>query len=296
MRIRHFILMGVFLGAASFVPNNALAEKNGSADQHVPQNIEVRTQVLHKAYTPEATNKSVPVSSDSVNKKPEQVGQKPVEKPDSRPTQFIKPVQKLPDKTDISNEEVIPSIKKKIKAGKPPEPAVLEKDQTSSQAKPKGVTPKFTKASEVLPPSQRKYEADQHSHTPGGNAKPENFTEDEDLSVSKKKRSSLNLAEEPLKEDKQKSSSDNRKNPRVIEIMSNPPQRTQSPGGQSNEQFSAGAGMISFIAGLLDWNEYFGWNHGRIYNSREADYFHQWINAPPSPPPKAAPFFLTFTA
>jgi hypothetical protein len=296
VRIRHFILMGVFLGAASFFPNNALAEKNGSANQPVPQNIEVRTQVLHKADTPEATNKAVPVSSDSVNKKPEQVGQKPVQKTDSRPTQFIKPVQKLPDKTDRSNKKVIPSLKKKIKAGKPPEPVVLEKDQAPSQAKPKGVTPKFTKASKVLPPSQRKYEADQHSHTPGGNAKPENFTENENLSVSKMKRSSLNLEEEPLIEDNQKSPSDNRKSPRVIEIMSNPPQRTQSPGGQSSEQTSAGAGAISFIASLFGWNEYFDWNQGRLYNSRQAVYFHQWIKAPPSPPPKAAPFFLPFTA
>lgn len=296
MRIRHFILMSVFLGAASFFPNNAFAEKNGSAGQPVPQNSEVHTQVIRKADTPEASNKAVPVNSDSVNKKPEQVGQKPVQKPDSLPTQIIKPVQKLPDKTDRSNEKVIPSIKKKIKAGKPPVPAVMEKDQAPTQAKPKVVTAKFTKASKVLPPSQKSYEADGHSHTPGGNAWPETFTENEKRSVSKKNSSSLNLAEEPLLEDNPKSPSDNRKNLGVIEIMSNPPQRTQLPGGQSNEQISAGAGTISFVAGLFDWNEYFGWNHARIYYSRQADYFHQWINAVPSPPPKAAPFFLTFTA
>lgn len=288
--------MGVFVGAASFFPNNAFAEKNGSTGQPVPQNSDVHTQVIRKADTPEASNKAVPVISDGVNKKPEHVGQKPVQKADSRPTQSIKPVQKLPDKTDRSNEKVIPSIKKKIKAGKPHEPAVLEKGQAPIQAKPKVVTAKFTKASKVLPPSQRSYEADEHSHTPCGNTKQEIFTEKEELSVSKKKRSSLNLTEEPILEDKQKTPSDNRKNPRVIEIMSNPPQRTQSPGGQSNEQISSGAGTISFIAGLFDWNEYFGWNHGHIYNSRQSDYFNQWINAPPSPPPKSAPFFLTFIA
>lgn len=33
MHIRHFILMGVFLGAAAFLPNNVFAEKNEAAGQ-----------------------------------------------------------------------------------------------------------------------------------------------------------------------------------------------------------------------------------------------------------------------
>jgi hypothetical protein len=296
VRIRHIILMGVFLGAASLFPNNAFAEKNGSAGQPVPQKSEVHTQILPKADTPEALNKAFPVNPDNVNKKPEQVGKRPVQKLDSRPIQLIKPVQKLPDKPDRSNKKVIPSIKKKMKAGKPPEPAVKEKGQEGTQAKPIAVTAKFTKASKILSPSQRNYEEDQHSHSPGGNAKPDAFIENGKLSDSKKESSSLNLVEKPLMEDKQKTPFDNRKKPRVIDIMSNPPQRTQSPEGQSNEQISPEAGMISFIASLYDLNDYFGWNHGSTFNSRQAEYFHQWINAPPSPPPKAAPFFLTFTA
>lgn len=301
VRIRHFILMGVFLGAASFFPDNAFAEKNGSAGQPVTQKSEVHTQDTLKADSPEATNKEIPVNPDSVNKKPEQAGQKPVQKPvqkpDSQPTQSIKSVQKLPDKTDRSNEKVIPSIKNNIKAGKPPESAVMRKGRAPIQAKPKVVTAESAKASKVQAPSKRFYEVDEYSHIPGGtSAKPEISTKNEKPSVSNKKRGSLRLAKEPLIEDKHEPPSGDKKNPRFIEIMSNPPQRTQSPGGQSNEQISAGAGTISFIAGLFDWNEYFGWSHGRIYNTRQADFLHQWINAPPSPPPKAAPFFLTFTA
>lgn len=129
--------MGVFLGAASFFPIDTFAEKNGLAGQPVPQNTEVHNQVIRKADTPEAANKAVPVNPDSVNKKPEQVVQKPVQKSDSRPVQSIKPVQKLSAKTDRSNEKGIPSIKKKIKAGKPPEPAVKEEGQTQTPAKSK---------------------------------------------------------------------------------------------------------------------------------------------------------------
>jgi len=123
--------MGVFLGAASFFPIDTFAEKNGSAGQPVPQNTEVHNQVIRKADTPEAANKAVPVNPDSVNKKPEQVVQKPVQKSDSRP------VQKLSAKTDRTNEKGIPSIKKKIKAGKPAEPAVKEEGQTQTPAKSK---------------------------------------------------------------------------------------------------------------------------------------------------------------
>ncbi|WP_079506927.1 hypothetical protein [Mesobacillus jeotgali] len=294
MRIRHFILMGVFLGAASFLPNDTFAEKNGSASQPVPQKSEVHTQVIRKADTPEATNKAVTVKPDSVDKKPELAGPNPVPKPDARPPKSIKPVQQLPEKVNRSKEKVNPAIKKKQKAGKPPEPAIKEKSQALNPTKLNTV--KVTKASKVLPPSQRIYEADEHSETSGENARPESFTEPEKPAGSKKRRTSMHLAEELLIEDEQETPSDNKKNPRVIEMASNPPQRTQSPGGQSNDQNNAGAGPISFIAGLFDWNEYFGGNHGRIYHSCQADYFHQWINAPPSPPPKAAPFFLTFTA
>ncbi|MCM3663416.1 hypothetical protein M3204_03295 [Mesobacillus subterraneus] len=296
MRIRHFILMGVFLGGAAFFPNNALAEKNGSSGQPVPHNSEVHNQILPKAVTPEASNKAVPVNPDNVNKKPDLVTQKPEQKNDIQKTQLIKPVQKLPDKTNRSNEKVIPSIKKKMKAGKPPEPAVKEKGRAPTQAVPKAVTAKFTKATKILSPIQRNYEEHQPSHSPGGNAKPDVFIENDKLSVSKKKSSSLNLVEKSLMEDKQKTPFDNRKKPRVIDIMSNPPQRTQSPGGQTNEQISAGAGSISFITNWIDWDENFGWNFGQIYTSRQAKYCHQWINAPPSPPPKEAPFFLTFIA
>lgn len=301
VRIRHVILMGVFLGAASFFPDNAFAEKNGSAGQPVTQKSEVHTQVIRKADSPEATNKEIPVNPDSVNKKPEQAGQKPVQKPvqkpDSQPTQSIKSVQKLPDKTDRSNEKVIPSIKNKIKAGKPPESAVMRKGQAPIQAKPKVVTAESAKASKVQAPSKRFYEADEYSHIQGGtDAKPEISSKNVKPSFSKKKRSTLRLAKEPLIEGKHETPSGDKKNPRFIEIISNSPQRTQTPGGQSNEQISSGSGTISFIAGLLEWNDYFGGNHARIHNSCHAYYFHQWINAPPSPPPKAAPFFLMFTA
>ncbi|MBT2678959.1 hypothetical protein J7E38_08090 [Bacillus sp. ISL-35] len=299
MRIRHFILMGVFLGAAAFFPINAFAEKNSSAGQPVPQNSqvhEVHTQVIRKPDTPEASNKAIPVNPENINRKPEQAGQKPVQKPDSRPVQSVKPDQKSPDKTGRNNNKLIPSIKKKIKAGKPPETAVMEKGQAPIQAKPKVMKAKIKKASKMLPPSQRRYQTDGNSHNLDGKAKPDTFTENKKLSISKKKRSSLNVSEERLIEDKQKTPSGNRKNPRVIEIMNIPPQRTQTPGGQSNEQISAGAGTLSYIAGLFDCNEYFSRKHGRIYNTRQADYLHQWINAPPLPPPKAAPFFLTFIA
>ena len=325
VHIRHFILMGVFLGAAAFLPNNVFAEKNEAAGQPVPQNSEVHTPVLEKIETPMASHKAVSVTPENVHKSQGGVVQKPETNPRTHQTVPTKPVQKSPNKTNRCIGKAVPSSEKNINVGKPAVVAAKVKDtgQTAApvekaelaektanpvakvevagqtgqtgRAKLNIVTKKIPAAPKSLSSNERNSEVETNLQTPGLNAKSENYTEEAESSILIKTSHSLTLVHKPLMDEENKTPSNNRKNPGEVEIMNNPPQRMQSSGGQSNEQFSPGAGTISFIANQFDWDENFGLNISPIYTSQQAKYRNQWINAPPSPPPKAAPFFLTFT-
>lgn len=311
MHFRHFILMGVFLGAAAFFPNNAFA--NGAVGQPEPKNAAVQTHVSKEIDNPIASEKAVPVTPENVHKSQGEVVQKPATNPSTKQTVPKKPVPKSANKTNRGIEKVVPSLEaakpaaklkgssleKNIKAVESGEPAAKANDagQTGS-AKPKVVTNRLPEAQQSLSSSQTDSEEDTNSQPPGLNAKSETFREDTDSSVSIKRSSSPSLAlvqKQPINKEN-KTPFNNREPSGDIEIINNPPQRTQTSGGQSNDQFSPGSGTISFIVNRFDWEEYFALILGQIYTSRQAKYCHQWINAPPSPPPKAAPFFLTFTA
>ena len=291
MHFRHFILMGVFLGAAALLPNNAFAEKNGAAGQSELQNSAVHTLVLEKIENSMASEKEVPDTPGNVNKSQGGLVRKPVTNPSTQQTVPIKPIPKSPNKINRSIKKVVPSLEKNIEASESAEPAAKVKDTVQTgRAKPHAVMHKVPEVPKSLSSNQTNSEEETNSQPPGLNANSEAFTEDTEPSVSIKTSSSLTLAQKPLIDEESKTPSNNRKNHGDIEIMNNPPQRTQSSGGQSNEQFSPAAGMISFMANLFDWDKYFGLNLGHIFTSRQAKYCYQWINAPPSPPPKAALF------
>jgi hypothetical protein len=291
MHFRHFILMGVFLGAAAFLPNNAFAEKNGAAGQPELQNSAVQTLVSEKIENPISSEKPVLVTPENVHKSQGGVVQKSVTNPSTRQTVPIKPVPKSPNKTNRGIEKVVPSLEKNIKAGESAEPAAKVKDTGQpGPAKPNAVTNNLPEVPKSLSSNQTDSEAETKSKSPGLNAKSETFTEDTDSSVIKT-CSSKTLAQKPHIDEENKTPSNNRKIPGDIEIMNNHPQRTQSSGGQSNDQFNSGAGTISFLANWFDWDEIFALKLRQIYTSRQAKYCHQWINAPPSPPPKSSSFF-----
>lgn len=290
MNFRHFILMGVFLGAAAFLPNNVFAEKNIAAGPAEPQNSAVQTVVSEKIENPIASENAVPVTPENVHKSQVGVVQKPVTRPNTE--------QRIPiessNKMNRVVEKVVPSVEKNIKASEPTETAAKVKEPGKSPAKSNDVTNGVPEVSKPLPSNQTDSEADTNSQPAGLNAKSGTITEDSHLSVSMKTSSSLTLTEKQPIDGENKNPSNNRKIPGYIEIMNNPPQRTQSSGGQLNDQLSPGAGELSFIAYWFDWDEHFALNLGRMYTARQAKYYHQWINAPPSPPPKAASFFNVY--
>lgn len=294
MHIRHFILMGLFLGAAAFLPNNAFAEKNRAADQTEPQNSAVHTHVLDNIEKPNASEKAVSVTPKNESKSQGGMVQKPVTNPGTHQTVPVKPVSKSPNKTNRRVEKVVPpSLDKNVNASESAETAAKVKDTgKTGRAMPMAVTnklPVVPKSPESLSSNQSKSEASETNiQPPSLNAKSEAFIEDTGSSVSIKTSGSLKGSQKPLKDRENKTPPENRNHPGDIEIMNNPPQRMQTSGGESHEPFRPGASTISFDAHWFDWD--LGLTLGNIYHSREVQYCSQWMNAPPSPPPKAAPF------
>lgn len=285
MYFRHFILMGVILGAAAFLPNNALA--NGAVGQPEQQNAAAQTRVSANAENPIASEKEVPVPTENVHKSQGEVVQKPEANPSTQKSIPIKSVSASPNKTN----RAVPPLDKGKNASKSAEQTAKVKDiGQPGPAKPNVDTNQVQEVPESTHSNQTAPKAEMDSQPSGLIAKSETITEENDSSVSIK----TSISQEPLIVEESKAPSNDRKIPfEVINIL---PQLTSSPGGQSDVQFSPGTGAVGYIANWLDWDEHLSLTLGLNYTSRQAKYSHQWINAPPSPPPEIAPFFKTLTA
>jgi hypothetical protein len=281
MHIRKFILMGAMLGAAAFLPDQALAEKNGAAE---PPHSEVVTQGMERIEKPKASEKSVSIQAVKENKSQGGAVRKSVTKLDTQQAIRVKPDPKPPTKTNRPVEKGRPpSLDKKEKAPSPAQKSVKVKETgKAGSAKPKVVAHKLP----VLPESpglnssnQSKQEV--NSHTPIVYADAEVQIDSTGTPVSFKSGSSHKVTPKPLKNEENQMPSQ----PEDIEVVNSPSQRS---GGSPNEQPSQGASPMGFITHWYDWDLHV--ILGSIYHSREVQFSFQWINAPPSPPPVSALF------
>jgi hypothetical protein len=81
----------------------------------------------------------------------------------------------------------------------------------------------------------------------------------------------------------------------TIDQVINPTPRSNGSGGQSNDRVSQGFQTISNLDKWFEWNKFYDMKLIQFYHSHNAIKNHQWVNAPPSPPPQAAPFLKTVT-
>lgn len=109
------------------------------------------------------------------------------------------------------------------------------------------------------------------------------------LLISNKKRNSDLFLPKPLEKDKDPS----KKGILTVSQSSNLTQRTNSPGGQSNDRVSNGLSTLSLIDKWVEWNKFNGIELVHHYFSRQVLMNNQWVNAPPSPPPLEAPLLKT---
>lgn len=80
-----------------------------------------------------------------------------------------------------------------------------------------------------------------------------------------------------------------------VNQMNSPTERTNSSGGKPNDRVSRGSNTISQIDKWFEWTKNVGRKLAQPYLSRQAWMNNQWVNAPPSPPPQAAPLLKTVT-
>ncbi|MEH7492510.1 hypothetical protein [Neobacillus niacini] len=284
MHFRQFLILALLVGAAMFFPDNAFAEKNELRPQNgqAPASIPEHVLVPEQASVPEAASISkpetiaVPVKSEeakSLNKTiPEHALENQVQAK-QHPAQNQAVLEKrLPEQ---ANGKIKSEVKKAENVAQVNVPKQAEAFQENHTV-------------EKLAPNNSIQDTDSEGYVE--KVKPETvkhtvYVQDEDLDITESK----SVVKEP-----QKNPASKEEFPKVNQVL-NQSQRSNSSGGQSNDRVNQGINNLSFLDKWIEWNHYFEIKLVQPYLSRLALMNTQWVNAPPSPPPQAAPFFNNVT-
>lgn len=292
MHIRHFIISGLMLGAAVFFPEHAFAEKNGLSGQPELKSSIVQSETPEKAENAKALEKTMPITPEPEVKSQNEVHQNPADQTSSKQTATIKPETKSLNMPERAIDKAQSSLIKNVKADKAPEPSA--KGKHLGPSKTKNVPDKLLRNPTLRSLHNADSKAEANRQSP--NAKSEPLGEGSHSSIAIKIDRSQNLAQKPLIDGENKTSSNNKKFPGTSKIIKSLTQRTQTTGGQSNDRVSTGTSTLSYVEKWFEWVNHYELKFGQAYILRQALYCNQWVNAPPSPPPKETPFYLTYTA
>jgi hypothetical protein len=277
MHIRPFLLISIFIGAALILPIHTNAQDNKAHD-HASEKSAIHTDdELDKGKRME---KSVP---DSV-------------KHDHQGSQVKKPGPPA----DLPAQAQAPKKDRRPEKAVPPgayQRAEAQKDKSVKEAAMDKVT---VDKENVREADMSRQTVPKESAEPLTAEKPEVKDSNEKLSYAvskavmneiesppvKKKTSPRTPVQKPIQEPVNQSPS--KKQPVDIEIIHTSPHRNQPSGGKTQELPGAGASGTTFVANGFDWET--GLYLGNIYHPHEDQYWYQWMNAPPSPPPEKAPF------
>jgi hypothetical protein len=281
VHFRQFLIIALFVGAAMFFPDNAFAEKN----ELRPQKGQASGSIPEHASIPEAASKPEPATIAV-----------PAKAEEAQSLNRTIPEHALENQAQA----------KQLPAQNTPNQAALEKslpEQANGNAK--SVVKKAVKVVQDNVPEHR--EAVQANHKVE-KLKPKNSIQDTDSEVNVEKvklekvDNSIYLQDEDL--DRTKSESvvqESQKNPASKEEIPkvnqalNQTQRSNGSGGQSNDRVNHGINNVSFLDKWFEWNHYSEIILVQPTLSRQALMNTQWVNAPPSPPPQAAPLITNVT-
>ncbi|MDF2789446.1 MAG: hypothetical protein K0S80_2544 [Neobacillus sp.] len=279
MHFRQFLILALLVGAAMFFPDNAFAEKNelrpqkGQAPASIPEHASIpdAEPVPQAASIPEPATIAVPAKSEeakSLNKTiPEHARENQVQ------------AKQLPAQNQAELEKSLP-------------------EQANGNMKP--LEKRAEKVVQVNVPEQA--EAVQANHTVK-RLNPKNSIQDTDYEVNVEKVDTIVYLQdedvditnsESFGQEPQKDPASKEEFPKVNQVL-NQSQRSNSSGGQSNDRVNQGINNLSFLDKWFEWNHYFEIKLVQPYLSRLALMNTQWVNAPPSPPPQAAPFLTNVT-
>jgi hypothetical protein len=312
MYLRHLIISGLIVGAAMFLPSNVFAEENelsGPQNQKAPgqvspsvgsDNAVVISDVPAKEEVivgPAAVKTDVPAKQEALmtpnpsmknqGEVKQQRSNVPPNNPDSQKSAAA--AQNMHNQAKSHVQYDLNKTGKSVNKARQPEKVAAVQEHNNGLGKNKQTPKNGSKNSDL--DYLHNSETDAKKQVQSGGLGPQGkYT---NLSVVKGENQSDTFLQEP--QEKSGIPSDEERIPKISQVP-NPTQRTSSNGGPSNDRGSQGLSTISFLDKWFVWNSFYENKRVQSYPSQHTWLNNQWLNAPPSPPPIAAPFHLTFTA
>lgn len=279
LQFRHFLISGLMVGAALFLPENAFAEKNEVSGQLNPQKALVQSDAVEKVEAVQTKIQEEAEKEKSLKARAKQPPSSPKLEPSPKAALVL---ENLPEQAKPKVQSAIENTEKVIKShGHKKEAAVKESAKEIGKNKPtlqtgKSALPTLHNRGMEM---KNKAQSERLAHEPIDKALY--------VSISQHVSSSEPIFPEPKKEGKVPVSKE--EIPKTDQVL-NQTQRTNSSGGQSNDRASFGGfNTISFLDKWFEWNKFYEIELIQPYLSRHAFMNNQWVNAPPSPPPQTAP-------
>ncbi|MFJ5759207.1 hypothetical protein ACIQAA_08680 [Neobacillus sp. NPDC093182] len=281
MHFRQFFISALLVGAAMFFPDNAFADKNeirpqkGQAQASIPENVSIPKPV--SIPEPETiAEPAKPVEAKSMNKTiPEharenqaQAKQLPVQ--DTPNQEALE--KSLPEQANANAKPEVKKADKVVQVNVPEQTEAVQANHTVEKLNPKD--PIQDTDSEVKVKQVKPVKVDNSVYLQG-----------EDLDTTKSESVVQGTQKDPASEEEI---------PKVNQVL-NQTQRSNGSGGQSNDRVNYGISNLSLLDKWFEWNHYFEIKLVQPYLSRQALLNTQWVNAPPSPPPQAAPLLTNVT-
>jgi hypothetical protein len=291
MHFRHFLIPTLMVGAALLLPGNAFAEKSDNGSLNSNKEI-VQTSEATKTPAEQATVPSIAQSAKQPIEKTvpalEQADRKETSKPlpsNAAPKQAASPqpaseiVKVLPEQAN-GNGYGLSDTKKADKTVNNP-----GQEKKAADSGMKTEQPLVDDMAKNPPAHEVKVKVEPPKSVP--RLQPQEKGAD----IS---NSNMELPSSPVPAEQDKSPSSKEELPPVDQAP-NTPQRSANTGGSSSDRISTGTATISLVDKWFDWNKYFEMKLVQPFLTRDALLNTQWVNAPPSPPPQAAPFLKTVT-
>ncbi|MDR6121497.1 hypothetical protein QFZ87_001094 [Bacillus sp. SLBN-46] len=299
LHFRHFLITGLMVGAAMFLPDQAFAEKNDpSGLQTTPKEF---VQGQSSAKSNQASEKTIPVKAESAKSQ-----EKSIVVPNSAQSNQGGAKQQNSNRTPqqaVAHKPTALPVQAKVNVN--PQ-ATKPEISVNSRGNGKGAAIQEAKRGEVQETKasvKGTVNSDKHSlHNDTVAINKTRITRDDNWLPSQQKGSFVPLSkkessfEPPVKEPLKQGPIPESKEeiPKVSQMWSSS-QRTNSSGGQSNDRGNQGLNTISMLDKWFEWNNLYDIKLVQPLHSRIAWMIHQWENAPPSPPPQTAPLLETVT-
>jgi hypothetical protein len=269
------------VGAAMFFPDNAFAEKNELRPQkgQAPASIPEHTSIPQPASITEPETIAVPTKAEGAQSLNKTI---PEHARENQAQAKQLPAQNTPNQTDLEKslpeqangnaKSVVKKAEKVVQVNVPEHAEAVQVNHTVEKVNPKNSIQDTD--NEGIVEKVKPVKVDNIV-----------YLQDEDLDITK----SESVVQEPQKDPASKEEI-----PKVNQAL-NQTQRSNGSGGQSNDRVNHGISSLSFLDKWFEWNHYFEIKLVQPNLSRQALMNTQWVNAPPSPPPQAAPLLTNVT-